>query len=226
MARRRKNPVVPRPGTQPVERGAPKNLRHSHDVEGFPSDCGTVRSDPAPVIRPNRPTLMPTPRRLAGFAMLLSLAIIEPSPASAQGPDLAAQVKEKAALAVSQFQKRAAGRLDYSEQSLAVVEDMLAEASRYTREMPPSDVKALVELMGSYILEVAHRRHGGTFQWHDARAQPLLVVGLPRYSVAIMTFDKVRSRLAGDPADNIVFFYQGFSERAKTAQPGTRALYA
>lgn len=138
---------------------------------------------------------------------------------------MAAQVREKAALAVSQFQKRAGGRLDYSEQSLVIVEEMLAEASRYAKEMPPADLEALVKLMGSYILEVGHRQHGGTYQWHEARAQPVLVVGPPKFSVAIMTFDKVRRRLSGDQADSIVFFYQGFSARAKTASPGTQALY-
>lgn len=164
-------------------------------------------------------------RFLPALATLIALSVVEPSPASAQGPDLGAQVREKAALAVSQLQKRAGGRLDYSEQSLVTVEEMLAEASRYAKEMPPADVKALVELMGSYILEVGHRQHGGTYQWHEARAQPVLVVGQPKFSVAIMAFDKVRGRLSGDETDNIVFFYQGFSARAKTASPGTNALY-
>jgi len=126
---------------------------------------------------------------------------------------------------VSQFQARAGERLDYSEESLATVEEMLAEASPYAKEMPAADVKALVELMGSYILEVGRRQHGGTYQWHEARSQPVLVVGQPKFSVAMMTFDKVRGRLLGDSADNIVFFYEGFSERAKTASPGTNALY-
>ncbi len=159
------------------------------------------------------------------LAALFALTAVEPSPASAQGFDLTAQVRDKAALAVSQFQARAGGRLDYSEQSLATVEEMLAEASPYAKEMPPPDVKALVELMGSYILEVGRRQHGGTYQWHEARSQPVLVVGPPKFSVAMMTFDKVRARLSGDPADSIVFFYEGFSERAKTASPGTNALF-
>lgn len=165
------------------------------------------------------------PRIFAALTTFFALAMVEPSPASAQGPNLAAQVQEKAVLAVSQFQKRAGGRLDYSEKSLATVEEMLAEASRYAKEMPPADVKALVELMGSYILEVGRRQHGGTYQWHEARDQPVLVVGQPTFSVAMMTFDKVRGRLSGNQADNIVFFYEGFSARVKTATPGTNSLY-
>ena len=147
------------------------------------------------------------------------------SPAGAHDPDLMAQVRDKAALAVSQFQNRAAGGLDYSERSLLIVEEMLAEASRYAKEMPPSDVDALVELMGSYVLEVGRRQHNGALKWNHASSQPVLVVGEPRFSVAIMTFDKIRKRLSGDQADSIVFFYQGFASRVKTATPGTNVLY-
>lgn len=138
---------------------------------------------------------------------------------------LATQVREKAELAVSQFQKRAGGKLDYSERSLSVVEEMLAEAAQYTSQMQPGDVKALTELMGSYILEVAYRRHGGKFEWHEGRNQPVLVVGAPKFRVALMTFDKVKGRLSGDKADNIVFFYEGFATRLKSAAPGANVLY-
>lgn len=135
------------------------------------------------------------------------------------------QVKEKADLAVAQFQGRADGRLDYTEKSLTTVEELLEEAVQYTDQMPERDINALVELLGSYILEVAHRTHGGSFYWQEQRNQPVLVVGEPKFHVAIMTFDKVRGRLGGDKADNIPFFYEGFSSRVRSATPGTRALY-
>jgi len=139
--------------------------------------------------------------------------------------DLQTQIKEKAELAVSQFQKRAGGRLDYSEGSLAMVEEMLDEAAQYTSQMDQEEIDGLVQLMGSYILEVAHKNHGGSFYWHEQKDQPVLVVGEPSYRVAIITFDKVRSRLNGDKADNIVFFYQGFADRVRKATKGTDALY-
>jgi len=142
-----------------------------------------------------------------------------------QMQDLGSEVKAKAALAVSQFQSRAGGRLDYSEKSLVAVEEMLEEAAQYANEMSQSDQDALVALMGSYILAVAHRQHGGKFQWYEQKDQPVLIVGEPEFHVAIVTFDKVRGRLSGDKADNIPFFYQGFSERVRSAKPGTRALY-
>lgn len=101
-------------------------------------------------------------RFVPALTALLALTAVEPSPASALGFDLTAQVRDKAALAVSQFRARAGGRLDYSEQSLATVEEMLAEASPYAKEMPAADVKALVELMG-----VLHpRSRASTARWH------------------------------------------------------------
>jgi hypothetical protein len=139
--------------------------------------------------------------------------------------NLDAQIKEKAGLAVSQLQERAGGKLDYSEASLAVVEDILDEAAQYTDQMEQSDVDALVQLLGSYLLEVARRAHGGVFHWHEHQNQPVLVVGEPQQHVALMTFGKVKSRLGGDKADNIPFFYQGFAAKVRSATPGTNTLY-
>ncbi len=162
------------------------------------------------------------------FLTLLAVLFMAFNPltmTTAQNLDLAFQVREKASLAVVQFQGRADGRLDYSEKSIVTIEEMLVEASRYSKEMSAVDQKALVELMGSYVLEVAHRQYGGNYQWYGNRSQPVLVVGEPEFSVAIMTFDKIQGRLSGDPADNIVFFYNGFSERVKKAKRGDKALY-
>jgi hypothetical protein len=105
------------------------------------------------------------------------------------------------------------------------VEELLDEASQYEAQLDEPTKKALVELLGSYILAVASRAYGGEFRWFDQRDQPVLVVGEPAFHVAIITFDKVRGRLSGDEGDNIPFFYEGFAERVRAAIPGTRALY-
>lgn len=139
--------------------------------------------------------------------------------------DLPFQVAEKANLAVAQFQERAGGRLDYSEQSIEMVEEMLAEASQFTSQMTETDQKALVQLLGSYILEVARRKFGGSYKWHEGCDQPVLVVGEPEFSVAIITFDKALGRLSGDTADNVVFFFRGFVDRVRSAVAGTNTLY-
>jgi len=56
-------------------------------------------------------------------------------------------------------------------------------------------------------------------------ARPVLIVGEPEFRVAMIAWDKVRGRLSGDKADNIPFFYAGFAERVRGAQPGDDALY-
>ncbi len=133
------------------------------------------------------------------------------------------RIAENAASAVEQLQKRAGGRLDYSPASLAIVEEMLGEASKQI--LDSTSREELVELLGCYILEVGYREHGGKYAYYEAKRQPVLVVGEPSFHVAMMTFDKVRGRLAGDLGDNIPFFYQGFADRVRGATPGTNALY-
>ena len=139
--------------------------------------------------------------------------------------ELKDQVIEKAELAVSQFQERAGGVLNYSEDSLSAIEEMLAEASEYINEIPEEQIDALIHLAGSYILAVAANEFDGQFYWHDQEDQPVFVVGEPDFNISIVTFNKVKGRLNGDEADNIPFFYQGFAERARKATKGDSALY-
>jgi hypothetical protein len=103
---------------------------------------------------------------------------------------------------------------------------MLTEASQYAAEMRDTEIDALVQLLGSYPLEVGRHEFGGRYLWNDERQQPTLVVGEPSCRIAMLTFDKVRGRLSGDEADNILFFYAGFATNARRAEPGTDVLYA
>ena len=114
-------------------------------------------------------------------------------------------------------------RLDYSEASLAVIEEMLAEAAEYgvTEEQATN----IAQQIGCYVLEVGRRNHGGRYVWYEARNAPVLLVGEPEFRVAMLTWDKTRARLSGDEADNIPFFYEGFARRARTAGAGDDALY-
>src|SRR5688572_19940427 len=139
--------------------------------------------------------------------------------------DIADEVERIAHEAEAAFQERANGTLDYSSQSLDVIEEMLDEAVAYVAEMDAKSVDQLVQYAGCYIFQVARRAHGGKFYWHEGRDQPVLVVGEPAYRIALLTWDRVRQRLSGDPADNIPFFYAGFDERVRQAVPGDDALY-
>jgi hypothetical protein len=138
--------------------------------------------------------------------------------------ELSDQIVRSARKAVVMSEDRG-GILDYSEASLAVVEEMLDEAGRWLTGLTPDQISTLVEDLGCYILEVGRREFGGRYQWHDGRDQPVLVVGEPAFRVALITWDRVRGRLGGDAGDNIPFFYAGFAGRARQAVPGTDALY-
>jgi hypothetical protein len=134
-------------------------------------------------------------------------------------------VASTAKRAVDTFRDRSNDGLDFSQESLSIVEEMLAEASDYVGEMPQSQVSGLVRLLGCYILEVARATYGGEYGWIDETKGPILVVGEPETHIAIATWAKVRGRLSGDPADNLPFFYQGFSDMASTRPPGQRTLF-
>ena len=137
---------------------------------------------------------------------------------------LTQQIVDAAQQAVDLCESRPGGKLDYTEASLAIVEEMLAEAAHYASDLTPGQLTGLAQQFGSYILEVGRREFGGRYLWHDQREQPVLVVGEPKFRIAIIAWDKVRRRVGGDEGDNIPFFYAGFVERARKAKPGDDAL--
>jgi hypothetical protein len=139
--------------------------------------------------------------------------------------ELTEQVIRTAANAVEMSNRRGLGELDFSEASLSIVEQLVEEAAAYFEEMTPDQREILAQDFGCYILEVARREFGGQYAWSKRRDQPVLAVGEPKFRVALMTWDKVRGRLSGDPADNIRFLYTGFAERVRRAEPGTDVLY-
>ncbi len=127
--------------------------------------------------------------------------------------------------AVAALQQRAGGRLDYSIASLAAVDEMLAEVSDYVADLDEAVVTGLVQQLGCYVLEVAHRAFGGEYFWHDEGEQPILVVGGPAAHVALMTWSKVVGRLTGDVGDDIVYFFDGFAQKARQPEPGASVLF-
>ena len=135
------------------------------------------------------------------------------------------EVTTAAERAVTSLQARAGGRLDYSPASLAAVDEMLVEVSGYAAELDETVVTGLVQQLGCYVLEVARRAYGGTYYWHDEGEQPILVVGEPDAHVALMTWSKVVGRLTGDEGDDIVYFFDGFAQKAATPEPASSVLF-
>jgi hypothetical protein len=41
----------------------------------------------------------------------------------------------------------------------------------------------------------------------------------------LFALEKIRGRLAGDLADNVRFFYDGFAQRSRERKPGDSATY-
>ena len=138
---------------------------------------------------------------------------------------LASEVARFAELAVAMSRDRSGPVLDYSEATLFVLEAMASEASPYVQEMTGDQRQGLVQALGSYLLEVARRTYGGTYLWHQQRDQPVLVFGEPTFHIALLAWDRVNGRLSGDPADDLVFHYNGFAERARAPKPGERVLF-
>ena len=135
------------------------------------------------------------------------------------------QVEASAAHAVVSLQARAGGRLDFSVASLQAVDEMLAEVSAFVADLDDAVVTDLVQQLGCYVLEVGRRAFGGQYFWHEEGAQPILVVGEPEAHVALMTWSKVTGRITGDAGDDIVFFFDGFAQKAAQPEPGSNVLF-
>ena len=135
------------------------------------------------------------------------------------------EVTAAAGRAVASLQARAGGRLDFTIASLAAVDEMLVEVSGYVAELDEAVVTGLVQQLGCYVLEVGRRAYGGEYFWHDEGEQPILVVGEPESHIALMTWSKVVGRLTGDVGDDIVYFFQGFAQKAERPEPGANVLF-
>jgi hypothetical protein len=139
--------------------------------------------------------------------------------------DLETEISEMAAQAAAIVKDRTGEAPDYSEASLGIVEELLDEASLHFAALPEDQALMLVQSFGCYLLEVGRRTFGGSYLWFEERDQPVLVVGEPNFHVAMITWDKIRGRLGGDKGDNVPFFFEGFAQRIRGADAGTRALY-
>lgn len=119
---------------------------------------------------------------------------------------------------------RAGQTLDYTDASIDVVEEMLAEAAAHAKRMAEDQRRRLSQDVGCYVLEVARRNHGGAYTWAADRNEPGLLVGEPRFSITLFCWDKVYARLLGDEAQRIPPFYTAYVERVRQAKPGDRAV--
>ena len=133
-------------------------------------------------------------------------------------------IAENAQMAAKDFQWATEVPLDFTAASMQGVEEVLDSAHK--GRVNEQTQMEMINLLGSYVLHTAKLLHGGVFQMYQERPQPLLVTGLPNYSVAMLAMDKVAGRIKGDEGDNIPFFYDGFVRALERATPGSKALIA
>ena len=112
--------------------------------------------------------------------------------------------------------------LDYSFESLAEVDEMLGGLGKRREEFREEGFFDLYSMTGCYVFEVARRNFGGEYFWIEEEQQPILVAGLPEFSVGMKAWEKVQGRLANGKEDNIPFYVAGYSEHIEKAQKGTR----
>jgi hypothetical protein len=125
---------------------------------------------------------------------------------------------------VQGFSERLDNELDYSEQSLATLDELLENFADFADEMDEEMRSDLIAQAGSYIFEVARRNYGGKYYWYDQLDQPIFVTGQPNFEISLLAFEKVKQRLENGREDNIPFFFKGYSERVKQAKQGDKAL--
>lgn len=118
---------------------------------------------------------------------------------------------------------RAGELLDYSDASIDIAEEMLAEAAVHAERMSEAQLRRLSQDIGCYVLEVARRNHGGKYVWDADRNEPALLVGEPDFAIKLLCWDKVYTRLRSAEAP-IPPFYTGFAERVRKAKPGDRSV--
>lgn len=110
--------------------------------------------------------------------------------------------------------------LDFSVESLKVIDNILEDASDFYDEMNDDQRKNIINSAGSYVFEVARKTYGGKYFWYDKLNQPILVTGQPEFEVSILAFDKVKMRIENGEEDNIPFYFKGYVERVKNKQSG------
>ncbi len=139
--------------------------------------------------------------------------------------DFTQQMIEDAKECVDHYSQRFGNRLDYSVESLELIDEILEEAADFYEDMTEERQNWIVFRIGTYILEVARTNFGGAYFWYAKLEQPVLVTGQPDYEVSILAFEKVKGRMVNGGEDNIPFFFRGYTEKLKTVQSGETVLF-
>ncbi len=139
--------------------------------------------------------------------------------------ELTQQIIKYAESAVEAAQQRGEKQLDFSPSSLELLDEMAEEVVQCIKQISEAQVVGITQQFGCYILEVARQKIGGKYYWDEKKEQPVLVVGEPDSRIAMMTWDRVKGRLSGDPRANLSFFFKGFVEIVDSSKTGDDVLH-
>lgn len=102
------------------------------------------------------------------------------------------------------------GNFDFSIHSLELVDDLLDDLG--CNEFDGDAVFNISSMIGCYVFETARKNYGGEYRWVEKDQQPVLIAGMPDFSVAICAWEKVKGRLLNGSEDNIPFYIAGYKE--------------
>lgn len=125
---------------------------------------------------------------------------------------------------VEAYNEALGGTLDFSVNSLHVLDELLEQFHQNKDEVDEEMLNDLIGQAGGYIFEVARRNFGGKYYWYEQMNQPIFVTGQPKFEISIIAFDKVKMRLENGQEDNIPFYFKGYVERVLEGIEGDNAL--
>ena len=127
--------------------------------------------------------------------------------------EFANDIKANAEALVNQFSS--VEGLDFSVDSLHLLDEVIAENTAFYKEGDDETKRIMVMKIGSYVFEVARRNFGGRYFWYDRLSQPILVTGRPEFEMSLLAYEKVKGRFENGAEDNIPFFFGGYVDGVK-----------
>ncbi|MBK6521604.1 MAG: hypothetical protein KBG47_11450 [Bacteroidia bacterium] len=116
------------------------------------------------------------------------------------------------------------GQLNYSENSLLNVDWFVDDQYQFGDPLNAEYNNEIIELVGSYVLEVARRIYGGNYSWNEEKTEPILITGQPEFEISLSIYDKVRTRLETEHSENIIYYFNLFAEKVKAAKAGDKEM--
>lgn len=116
-------------------------------------------------------------------------------------------------------------QLDYSEKSVSVIEIILSEMAEKSLMLSEEQTAMISQEYGCYLLLTAYKLYGGEFYWNSDYEQPMLIVGEPHATIALLTWNKIKGRLLNDKADHVAYFFEQFAHDAVNPEVGKNVLY-